>query len=151
MGTFSLIGDDTIQIGARILSDFGSGEIAKVTFPTELATVKTGKNGNTIYILNSSGFQASMELKVIRGSADDKFIQSLVTSYRSNPTGFVLQTVAIVKKIGDGSGKTGSDNYTMVGGVPTKNVEIIVNVEADTDQALSVYTWVFAGSDRALV
>ena len=150
MGTFSLIGSDTIKIGDRILADFGNGEVAKVTYPTELATVKTGKNGNTIYVQNASGFQASMELKVIRGSADDKFIQSLLTLYRSSPTSFVLQNVTLVKKIGDGAGNVSSDTYTLTGGVPTKQVEVVVNVEADTDQALSVYTWVFATSDRAL-
>jgi hypothetical protein len=150
MGTFSLLGSDTIKIGERILADFCAGEIAKVSYASELATVKTGKNGNTIYVQNASGFQASLELKVIRGSADDKFLQSLVTLYRSTPTAFVLQNVELVKKIGDGAGTVSSDTYSLVGGIPTKQVEVVVNVEGDTDQALSVYTWVFATSDRAI-
>ena len=150
MGTFSLFGNDTVKIGDRILSDFGSGEIAKLTYPTELATVKSGKNGNTIFVQNASGFQTSLELKVIRGSADDKYLQSLVTLYKSTPTLYVLDSFELSKKIGDGSGAAASDTYSLTGGIPTKQPEATVNVEGDTDQALTVYTWVFATSSRAI-
>lgn len=150
MGTFSLLGNDTVKIGDRILSDFASGEVAKVAYATELATVKTGKNGNTIYVQNASGFQASLEIRVIRGSGDDKILQSYLTSYRSNPTGYVLQNAEIVKRIGDGTGIVKADTYLFTGGIPTKQVEMVVNVEGDVEQAISVYTWMFAVSDRAL-
>lgn len=150
MGTFSLFGSDTIKIGERILSDFGKGEVAKVSFPTELATVTTGKNGNAIFVQNASGFQAELEVRVIRGSGDDKALQSLLTSYRSNSTGYVLQNAELAKKIGDGSGKVASDTYVLTGGIPTKQVEVVSNVEGDAEQAISVYTWVFATSDRAI-
>ena len=150
MTTFSVLGEDTIKIGDRILNDFGHGEITKITYSTELATVKTGKNGNTIFVQNASGFQATMELKVLRGSADDKFLQSLLTLYRSTPTTFILQNAEIVKKIGDGKGVTLADTYILTGGVPSKQVEAVVNVEGDVEQAISVYTYIFATSDRAL-
>jgi hypothetical protein len=151
MATLAVTGSDTIKIGERILADFGHGEVAKISYTTELATVKTGKNGNAIYVQNASGFQASMELKLMRGSADDKFMQSLLTLYRSNPTTFVLQNAEVVKKIGDGSGNVTADTYILTGGVPSKQVEAVVNVEGDTEQVLSVYTFVFATSDRAIV
>jgi hypothetical protein len=151
MATLAVTGSDTIKIGERILADFGYGEVAKISYTTELATVKTGKNGNAIYVQNASGFQASMELKLMRGSADDKFMQSLLTLYRSNPTTFVLQNAEVVKKIGDGSGNVTADTYILTGGVPSKQVEAVVNVEGDTEQVLSVYTFVFATSDRAIV
>lgn len=146
----SLFGSDTIKIGTRLLADFGHGEVAKITYPTELASVKTGKNGNAIYVQNASGFQAQLELKVIRGSADDAFLQSLLTTYRSNPTTFVLQNAELVKKIGDGAGAAKGDTYILTGGIPTKQVEVVSNVEGDVEQGLSVYTWVFATSDRAI-
>jgi hypothetical protein len=146
----SLIGSDTIKLGDRLLADFGHGEVAKITYPTELATVKTGKNGNTIYVQNASGFQAVLELKIIRGSADDKALQSLLTLYRSEPTLFVLQNAELTKKLGDGTGKAQSDTIILTGGIPTKQVEMVSNVEGDVEQGLSVYTWVFATSDRAL-
>jgi hypothetical protein len=150
MGTLSLTGSDTISIGGRLLADFGSGEVAKISYATELATVKTGKNGNTIFVQNASGFQASMEVKVIRGSADDKALQTFLTSYRSDPVAYSVQNAELVKKLGDGTGKVTSDTYVLTGGIPTKQVEAVVNVEGDTEQAISVYTWVFATSDRAI-
>jgi hypothetical protein len=150
MGTLSLLGSDTIKIGDRILSDFGSGEVAKISYATELATVKTGKNGNTIFVKNASGFQASLEVRVIRGSADDKALQTFLTSYRSNPTAYSVQNAELSKKIGDGLGIVSSDTYVLTGGIPTKQVEVVVNTEGDSEQGISVYTWVFATSDRAI-
>jgi hypothetical protein len=151
MSTFSLYGADTISINDKLLKDFGHGEVAKVSFPNELATLKTGKNGNTIIVQNASGFQATLELKVLRGSADDKYLNSQLTLYRSNPTSYVVDNVELVKKIGDGSGNVTADTYILTGGVPSKQVEAVVNVEGDTEQVLSVYTFVFATSDRAIV
>lgn len=150
MATKTLVGKDTITVGGRVLADFGHGEIGKITYPTELATVKTGKNGNTIYVQNASGFQAVLTLKLIRGSADDKYMQSQLTSVRSNPTTYVLLDAELTKNLGDGSGNVSNDAYILTGGMPTKQVEVSSNVEGDVEQALAEYTIVFASSDRAL-
>ena len=155
MGTLSLLGNDTIKMsgdlaGEILFSDFGSGEVAKITYPSELAVVKTGKNGNTIFVQNASGFQASLEIKVIKGSNNDISLQTILTSYKTDPVAFVTQSAELAKKIGDGAGKVKADTYLLTGGIPTKQVEMIVNTEGDTEQAISVYTWVFAGSDRSI-
>jgi len=150
MGTFSLVGSDTIKINLRLLADLPHGEVAKVTYTTDLVTVKTGKNGNTIFAQNASGFQATMELKLIRGSADDKFMNTELTSYRGNATGYVLIGAEIVKRIGDGLGVIGSDTYLLKGGVVSKQVEVTSNVEGDVEQALSVYSIQFAACDRVI-
>lgn len=150
MGTFSLLGSDAIKVGGRNITDFSSGEVGKVTYPSELATVKTGKNGNTIYVQNASGFQATLEIKVIRGSADDKALNTFLKNYRENPTGYVLKDAEITKIIGDGAGNVTSDTYTLVGGIPTKQVEVAVNTEGDVEQAISSYTFVFATSERSI-
>jgi hypothetical protein len=150
MSTKTLMGTDSITIGGRIFNDFGHGEVAKITYPTELATVKTGKNGNTIYVQNASGFQAVMTLKLIRGSADDKFMQTQLTTSRSNPTAYTLLNAELAKKIGDGAGQVSADTYILTGGYPTKQVEVASNVEGDVEQALAEYTITFAASDRAI-
>lgn len=150
MATFALVGSDTIKINQRILSDLPHGEVAKVTYETDLATVKTGKNGNTIFAQNASGFSATMELKLLRGSADDKFMQSLVTLYRANPTSYVLMNSELVKRIGDGQGNVTADAYVLTGGVPTKQVEVVSQVEGDVEQGVSSYTLKFAYAARAI-
>jgi hypothetical protein len=148
--TFSLYGADTIKIAGNLIETVGSGEVAKLSYASELATVKTGKNGNTIFAQNASGFQASLEVKVIRGGKDDKDLNGYLNDYRTNPTGFVVKDAEIVKTIGDGAGKAVLDTYILNGGVPTKQVEAVVNTEGDTEQGISVYTFVFATCSRQL-
>ena len=150
MSTFSLYGQDSISVNERLLKDFGSGEVAKVSFPNELTTLKTGKNGNTIIVQNASGFQATLEIKVIRGSDDDKYLNSRLTLWRETPTLYVLDGFEVVKKIGDGAGAAAADTYLLKGGVPSKQVEVVSNVEGDVEQGISVYTWVFSANIRSI-
>jgi hypothetical protein len=153
---FRLVGADTISLSVnaaaanRVLADFGHGEIAKLTFATDIATVKTGKNGNAIFASNQSGNQANLEVKVLRGSSDDGALQSQLAAYKADPIGFVLINGTLVKKIGDGAGGISSDTFSLSGGVFTKNVEFISNVEGDVEQAISVYTLQFAFATRTL-
>ena len=156
MDTRSLFGSDTITFNDVPLSAFGSGEVAKITFPTELATVKAGKDGNTIYVQNVTGLQAVLEIKLIRGSADDVKLNGRVVAYKSTPALYILDKATIVKVIGSGvAGKNpevGSfvnDTYTCWGGIPTKQPEVVTNLDGDTEQALSVYTWTFAKAERS--
>lgn len=158
MAVFRLTGQDTIKINARLMSDFPSGDICKVTFATDIVTVKTGKNGNAIFASNESGNQATVELRVLRGSDDDKFLNSLLSSYRNAPTRFVLMSGEMIKSLGTGkSASEGgaeaevvADTYVLTGGVFTKLVEGVSNVEGEVEQAVSLYTMMFAIAPRAI-
>lgn len=150
MATFSLVGSDTIKINQRILSDLPHGEVAKVSFETDLVTVKTGKTGNTIFAQNASGLAASLELKVIRGSADDAALNSILQQYKGNPTGFILINAELVKRLGDGQGNVIADAYVLTGGVISKQVEVVSNVEGDVEQGVSQYMMKFAFAARAI-
>lgn len=150
MSVFRLSGQDTIKINSRLLTDFPDGDVCKVTYSTDIVTVKTGKNGNAIFASNESGQQATMELRVLRGSDDDKFLNSLISDYRNAPTKFVLMTGELIKQIGDGAGNLVADTYILSGGVFTKLVEGVSNVEGDVQQSVSMYTMQFASSPRAI-
>ena len=150
MSAISLSGNDTIKINNKILADFADGDVATLTFPNELATLKTGKNGNTIYSFNETGRQAELVLRVIRGSADDKFLSSVHASMKNNFAGFILMTGEFIKRAGQGDGNIVSDTYIMSGGIFSKEVETKSNVEGDTAQSVSVYTLKFANSPRAI-
>lgn len=145
-----LTGADTIKINGRLITDIGAGEVAKITYGTDLVTVKTGKNGNTIYAKNESGNQATMELHVLRGSGDDKFLNEQISLYNSDPTGYILMNAELVKVIGDGKGNVSKDTYILTGGVISKPVEVVSNVEGDTEQAMSLYTMQYALAPRAI-
>lgn len=150
MATVAMSGNDTVTINGHQFADFADGDVVKLTFGNDIAAVKTGKNGNSIYGLNESGKQADVEMRVIRGSADDKFLNGLLAQQNLNFAGFVLMIGQFIKKIGDGSGAITSDTYVLSGGVFTKMVEGTSNVEGDTDQSISVYTMKFSNAPRAI-
>ena len=150
MSTLSLSGNDTIKINEKILADFADGDIAVLTFPNELATLKTGKNGNTIYSINETGRQADLTLRLIKGSSDDKFLASLLSAQKANLPSFILMSGELVKRLGDGSGKIVADTYILSDGIFTKEVEAKSNVEGDTSQSVSVYIIRFAAGPRAI-
>lgn len=149
MAILSLIGDDTIMFNNDILTCFSAGEVAKLSYTSDLATVKTGKNSNTIYAYNASGTQASFEIKVLKGSLDDDKLQGRLQTYRDNPVGYYVDTVILTKLYGDGKGVIRAEKYILEAGIPVKQVEATVNVEGDTDQAISVYTWIFNNAIRS--
>ncbi len=104
MSTVALSGSDTVMINNRVFADLADGDCAVLTFPNDIANVKTGKNGNSIYGLNESGKQAELSLRLVRGSADDKFMNNLLSQQQSNFAGTVLLIGEFVKQLGDGAG-----------------------------------------------
>lgn len=150
MSTIAMSGSDTINLNNRVLADLADGNVVELTFPNEIANVKTGKNGNSIYGLNESGKQCEVKIRVVRGSADDKFLNGLLSQQNLNFAGFPLMIGQFIKKIGDGQGNITSDTYVMSGGVFTKQVEGKSNVEGESEQSISMYTLKFSNSPRAI-
>lgn len=150
MAAVALSGADTITINNTILADLADGDAVMLEFPNEIASVKTGKNGNAIYGLNESGKQADVKIRLVRGSADDKFLNSLLVQQQLNFAGTILMIGEFVKVIGHGDGSLTQDTYIMSGGVFTKQVLAKSNVEGDSAQSVSEYTIRFSNSPRAL-
>lgn len=150
MPTVAMSGADTIVINDRIITDLADGDCVAITFPNDLASVKTGKNGNSIYGLNEMGNQADVVMRVMRGSSDDKFLNGLLQNQRNNFSSFVLLIGQFIKKIGDGKGAVASDTYITSGGVFTKIPEGKTNVEGDAAQSVATYTIKFAKAPRAI-
>lgn len=146
----SLTGNDTIKINGRILNDFADGDCAKISFPNDVMAVKTGKNGNSIYAINATGRQAEVELRIVRSSSDDKFLNQLLALMLNDPTTFVLMTCEFVKNVGDGAGNITQDIYSAVGGVFKKKPDAKDNVEGDIEQAVVVYNMIFSNSPRSI-
>lgn len=150
MATVSLSGNDTLKINNRSLTDLADGEVGKISFPNELVGVKTGKNGNSLYGFNHTGKQCELTLRLIRGSADDKFMLSLLTQMQNNFPGFPLLTGQFIKVVGDGKGNVVNDTYVLSGGIFSKQVEADSNAEGSTDQSVAIYTLKFTVSPRVV-
>lgn len=150
MGAVVLSGADTININNRVFANLADGNVVELTFPNDIAAVKTGKNGNSIYALNESGKQCEVKLKLLRGSDDDKFMNGLLAQQQNNFAGTVLLSGTFVKKLGDGAGNFASDTYIMSGGVFVKQPEAKSNVEGDIDQSTTTYTMRYTNAPRAI-
>jgi hypothetical protein len=150
MSSVALSGSDVVNINNRIFNDLPDADCFVLTFPNAISQTKTGKNGNSIYGLNESGRQCEAVVRVLRGSADDKYLLNLLTQQQSNFAGTVLLIGEFVKQIGDGAGNIASDTYILSGGVFDKQVEAKMNTEGDTEQSIATYHMKFTNSPRVL-
>lgn len=151
MGAVALSGNDTISINNTILTDLADGNCVELTFPSDIAALKVGKNGNTVYALNETGKAADVKIRVVRGGASDQFLNGLLAAQQANFAGFTLMIGSFVKKIGTGSGVITSDTYPLSGGVFSKQVEGSNNVEGDVNASVAVYMMKFSNAQRAIV
>lgn len=146
----ALTGRDVVKINDTILTDLADDDTVVLEFPNALSTVKTGKNGNTIYAWNATGINVKVTMKLIHGSTDDKRLNSLLISYNNEPVTFLLLTGSFIKKVGDGAGGVSSITYSLSGGVFTKAVAAKENVAGDTTQAVAVYEMMFSNGARSI-
>ena len=150
MATIALTGKDTIKINNRLLNDLADGDCAVITFPNDLASVKTGKNGNAVYAFNYSGEQVELELRLLRGSSDDRYLNGLLALQKNDMASFTLMQGEFVKNIGNGEGGIMRDTYILQGGIFKKNPEAMENAEGSSDQAIVTYTMAFGRAPRTI-
>lgn len=146
----SLTGLDTHKINGRILNDLCDGDCVSIEFDTDLVTAKKGKNGNTIYAVNEGGKMSKASYRVLAGSADDKFFNSLFTKFQNDPPAFTLITGESSKRVGDGGGGIKNVVYAMNGGVIKKSPSMKDNAEGDTEQAMVTWELIFGNTARSI-
>ena len=149
MATVTITGDDTLVLYDRVITDLADGDVSAITFPNDLVTMKTGKNGNTIFSKNANGINAEAVIRVNKGSSDDRFLQNRLDAQQRDFAGSILANGSFVKRMGDGQANVVSENYTMNGGVIYKGVDSKDNVDGDTTQAVSIYNFRFAVAGRS--
>jgi hypothetical protein len=151
MAFYTLSGNDTLEINGHVFADLADGNIAELTFPSDIMALKVGKNGNALFALNETGKSADLKVRCMRGSADDIFLNGLLSSQQQDFAGFTLMQGHLVKKLGDGRSNITNDTLILAGGAFQKQVETKTNVEGDTEQDVAIYTLKFANVARALV
>lgn len=151
VNTVSITGNDTLIINGFNIIDLADGDNSALTHPNELMTVKTGKNGNTVYAYNATGQQGELVLRVVRGSLSDRFLNRLLKRMQADPASFVLMTGKFIKRAGNGIGFVTNDTYVMLGGVFFKLVDVTSNAEGNTDQAVAVYSIRWGNVLRAIL
>ena len=150
MSIFSLTGDDSIIINDIPLNDFADGDIGSLSLPNNIFDMQTGKNGNTIFALDESGNNATLTVRVLMSSNDDKRLNGRIPKSKGFAQS-VLATGSVVKQVGDGQGNVSYNTYLLAGGMVQKKPDVKSNVNGDAQQAVVEYIIVFAEANRAIL
>lgn len=151
IGSVSLTGDDVITLNGRVFHDFAAGTVATLTFDGDLVKVTPSKNGNVIYSLDVAGFMSKLELKLLLGSSDDRYINSLLASQNNNFAGTILAAGSFVKRVGDGQGNVTNVIYNTLGGIVSKFPGATINTAGDAEQSIATWMLHFGANSRALM
>lgn len=150
MSTYNLAADGTLTLFGRVFADFADGDVSSITFPNDYVAGQTGKGGNTIFTKNEAGRNAMATLRLMRGSSDDQFLQTKLSTMKKDFVSTELAFGEFVLRVGDGFGNVARDVYTLKGGMITKPVEGKENVAGDAAQGVVIYTILFADGDRSI-
>ncbi len=90
-----------------------------------------------------------MTLRLILGSADDKYLNSEYVLCRADPPTYSLLTGEVIKRVGNDSGTT-AVVYVLRGGVVQKQSNVRNNVEGDTGVSVAEWDIFFAYGERSL-
>jgi hypothetical protein len=150
MASIVIIGQDIIKINGRIISSLADGDAGVLAYNGNLVTIKTGLNGNSIYAFNEGGRQCTLALKLVRGSADDCFLNRLFALMKADFSSFTLLTGEIVKRFGDGNGNVIEETYILSGGVFAKEVDVKTNTSGGADQPVVTWTFMFTNAPRTI-
>ncbi len=144
MPAVSLTGQDTVQIDGIIFQTLADQSPFDVTFPEDLGMVKIGKNGNAIYAQNQQGQKADINLLVLLGGIDDKYMNGRLQQWITDPSTFTLLVAMFVKRVGDGQGNIESKIYNCTGGFFKRQVDAKTSSEGDTAQSVATYRLSFS-------
>lgn len=151
MAVYALTGADTLIINERVIKDLADGSTINITLDNDSVGMSTGKDDNTVFSDNRQGSNATLELRLIRGSAQDIYFNGLSIQQSRDLPAFSLMKGSFTKRIGDGYGNVKFDNYVLLGGVFTKRMpQVNENLNGETDQGVSVYNIKFAIGSRSL-
>lgn len=144
-GAVAVSGQDVVVVDGRIITDLADGDCWMIDFPSDIGVAKASKNGNTIFARDEKGRIGEVTIRVLLGSADDKYLNSRLQQWVQNSVEFSLFSGYFSKVIGHGDGGNKDTKvYTCAGGVPKKQVPAKTSAEGDSEQSVAVYTITFA-------
>lgn len=142
-------GQDIIKVNGRILTDFADGDVAVVSYPNDLHGLRNGKNRNALAAHNEQGNQAELQLRIIKGSPDDKYLNSQVIAWKNHSDDFAPLNAELTKVIKVDGGTT-NEVTTLDFMFPSRNVDTRTNTDGETDQEVAIYNFRAGVSERAL-
>jgi hypothetical protein len=139
----TLTGEDFVVINGTVLADVADQDWGQLEFDADIANVKNSKNGNLLFAYNTTGDQGKLTMRIAVGSANDKFLTSVLNTMKADFSSFHLITGSFVKRVGDGNGKITTKVYELGGGVFKRQPNIKSNSEGDITQSVAVWEITF--------
>lgn len=139
MSAVSLTGADVAVVNGRVLNDVADGDWLKMEFDNQIAAAKVSKDGNLIFAQNFMGYLSKITARLLVGSDDEQFFNSLYNQQTQDFSSFTLLTGSFTKRVGDGQGDVTSVIYQFSGGVISKIPMIKTSAEGDTEQSVAVW------------
>jgi hypothetical protein len=146
----SLTGNDVVIVNGRVFHGVADADYVVIEFDNDISAAKVSKDGNTIFALNQTGFLGRMTMRLLRGSPDDIFMNSLLQGLRNDFSAFTLLTGSFTKRVGDGAGNVANDVYSLGNGIFKKLPGAKSNAEGDTEQSVTIYEVWFYNQARAI-
>jgi hypothetical protein len=146
-----ITGKDTLVLNGHVFHQLADGDCGKIVYDEDLTKLKVGKDGNAVFGQNQGGRAGTLTIRVLIGSADDKYLNGLDASYLSDSSGYVLDIGSLFKNLGDGGGNRNSVVYQLVGGAPKRQPEGKINADGDPNQSVTEWTWIFAQVARSII
>lgn len=140
----------TDHTGDWVLSDFADGTVAELSAPNELSSMTTGYNGNSLGAHNEPGRQRELTLRIVKGSSDDKRINSNYNLWKNRDIRFKPLSMTFTKNVAHEDGSITNDKVTCYFGLPTGQPVQMSDMAGNTEQVVSVYTIRFGNSERSM-
>jgi hypothetical protein len=150
MSAFALTGQDVIQINSRSIVNLADADSILEEYQNDISKVKTAKNGNVIAALDNQGLMATVTLRLLIGSSDDKFLNSIWQTFIADAGTFVVMTGYFAKRVGDGGGNLANVIYQCSAGFPKKLPGAKSNADGDLEQSVSVWSINFGTAIRTV-
>lgn len=150
-GSVSLTGADVVTLNGRVFHDFAEGDVISLSFAEDLIKVQAAKDGNVVYGLNEGGKVSQLTLRLLAGSPDDRYINSLMASQQNDLSSFILILGSFVKRVGDGQGNVTNVIYNTIGGVVKKFPAAKTNTTGDVAQSVVEWVLEFGSNSRAIM
>lgn len=147
MGQTALTGQDTLIINGRIITGLADADAVSLDPDTDIASVKRGKDGNTLYAKNEEGRKVTMTIRLLISCSDSIYLNSLLQQWKQSSSDFVLMTGAYYKRSGDGTGVISTRVHQLTGGVVKRLPKAMTNVEGNTDQSLAEWQIIWGDCD----
>jgi len=124
----------------RVFSDFANGNFIGIEFSNPDSSYEIGRGGS-IVTCNTNSEQATLTVRLLRGSPDDVFLTGVRADYRRSPETFVLMTGNASIKIGSGGGEVTTENYTLSEGSFANPPTFTTDTAGDIETAVVVWTF----------